>query len=398
MKRIYACGIEINRVRAVNDMKMISVIIPLFKGKKYVRKLLDNLNCCYQKQKLKNGCQMEVIFVNDDPEERPMDKDIFEGYGFTVHIIENERNCGIHYSRLRGLESAKGNYIHFLDQDDHIDEMYYISQLKYMPEYDVVICNGKYRKDRVIIYDKKTEDRIRDAEEYFSVLGGIVSPGQALIKKECIPCAWKENILTGNYCDDAFLWLMLKNEGRKFTVNKEILYYHSEDGNNASFQWTHTADALEEMYGVIEEKSLLKKIYEKRLQVCIQEKVKKHRQYAKLEQSFQKMLAGKERLKNYLNQNQINTLAVYGYGYYGKKFIKFMKECSIKVSYVLDKDAVAFVQNEWKIRTLEDELDTVDLIVITPILDFEIIKEKLSEKTDIKCMSLDKFCEFSVSQ
>lgn len=398
LKRILACSMAMNLDRAVTDMKMISVIIPLFKGKKYVKKLLDNLDQCYQKKELNNNYELEVIFVNDDPQEQKIDTEVLGDYGFQVFLINNERNYGIHYSRLKGLKAAKGNYIHFLDQDDYVDEMYYISQLPYLTEHDVVICNGKYRKDRVIIYDKKIENRITDAEEYFSVLGGIVSPGQALIKKECIPNAWKENVLTGNYCDDAFLWMLLKNEGIKFVVNKEILYYHNEDGNNTSFQWTHTAAALEEMYKVIEEKSLLERNYEKKLQVCIQEKVRKHRRYARLEENFQKMLDCKDGLKNYLKQNEIDTMAVYGYGYYGKRFIKCVKECCVKVSYVIDKDAAAFVQNEREVKTLEDELDRVDLIVITPILDYEVIKEKLNAKADMKCISLDEFCELAVSE
>lgn len=375
---------------------MISVIIPLFQGKKYVGKLLENLTSCYQKKELKNRCEMEIIFVNDDPREQKINNGFFESYEFTVYMIENEKNYGIHYSRIKGLEKAKGNYIHFLDQDDSIDEMYYTSQLDYMTECDVVICNGMYRENRLIIYDKKMEEQITDKEQYFSVLSGIVSPGQALIKKEYIPNAWKENVLTGNYCDDAFLWMLLKNEGMKFAVNKEVLYYHNENGNNTSFQWIHTADALEEMYRVIEQNALIKKNYENKLQVCIKEKVTKHRKFAQLEHNFNKMMSDKEQLKNCLKQSKINTLAVYGYGYYGKKFIKCMQECGIKVSYVIDKNASAFVQDEWKIKTLEDELDIVDLIVVTPVFGYLDIKEKISEKTGMRCLPLDRFCELAL--
>lgn len=373
-------------------MDSISVIIPLYKGERYVEKLLDNLRRCVRKKRKNENYQLEVIFVNDDPETEIKIKhsDVTE---FAVNMIQNEENQGIHYSRICGLQQAKGEYILFLDQDDYIEDRYFESQLAHIGDKNVVICNGKYRNDREIIYSREEAERIADLKDYFSTLSGIISPGQALIRRKCIPSVWMENILSGNYCDDAFLWLLLKNEGERFAINQEILYYHKEDGNNASFQWKHTADAIEEMYDVIEKKALLKEKNRLLLKACVQKKVQKHRQYAQTEQKLQEMLLKKEQIRDYLKQDEITSLAVYGYGVYGKKLLACLEEGNVQVAYVIDEHAGAFKQTRWQLKTMREKLEEVDLVVVTPIFAFEAIREQLSTKINSKCISLDEFCD-----
>ena len=374
------------------DMKKISVIIPLYKGERYIKKLIKCLLQCSSVLREIEDFQMEVIFVNDDPETK-INTEHFEISEFKVKVIQNEKNCGIHYSRVDGLRHAQGDYVLFLDQDDYINPEYFVSQFAHIGNDNVVICNGKYRNDREIIFNEKEAGRIADINDYFSTLSGIISPGQAIIRKNCIPKEWTENILLGNYCDDAFLWLLLKDKGEKFAINREILYFHNEDGSNTSLQWNHTAVALAEMYDVIEKKSLLKERNRLILKKCIQEKINKHTQYFWVEQKLQELYLKKMQLSKYMEQNEINTLAIYGYGVLGRKILSYLEDCNIKVEYVIDESAEAFEQDNWQIKTLKDQLDEVDLVVITPIFAFESIREELNKKIHAKCMPLNEFCD-----
>ena len=93
-------------------MDFISVIIPYYKKKKFIK---DTLRSIYS-QSYKN---FEVIIVYDQ-------KDIsdFNYIKSLVHldkrfkIINNKKNFGVSYSRNLGIKCAKGKYIAFLDADD----------------------------------------------------------------------------------------------------------------------------------------------------------------------------------------------------------------------------------------------------------------------------------------
>ena len=62
----------------------------------------------------------------------------------------------------------------------------------------------------------------------------IVSPGHCLIRKWAISKAWCENIITDNGGDDLFLWLLMFEEKKRFTVNFECEYKHVDTGINLS--------------------------------------------------------------------------------------------------------------------------------------------------------------------
>ncbi|MBM6840543.1 glycosyltransferase family 2 protein [[Clostridium] spiroforme] len=208
----------------------VSVIIPYYKGKKYLDSLLDMLDKNNQQQQY----QMEVIFVNDYPQETL----IIEGqHNYDVIVLNNEVNMGIHHTRVNGLNKAKGKYILFLDQDDQISENYLSSQLAHINDADVCISNGimESETEKHLIYkNKRSQDYLKKQIGFIKVRDLIVSPGQCLIKKESIPTFWKENFLTVNCADDYMLFLLMIDNKCKFAVNYDILYTHKYTGVNIS--------------------------------------------------------------------------------------------------------------------------------------------------------------------
>ncbi|WP_346316640.1 glycosyltransferase family A protein [Chitinophaga sp. YIM B06452] len=88
---------------------MISVIIPTFRRVDSLLKTLESLN----HQTSKN---FEVIVVNDDPS-RPLvlDESI---YTYPVRTINNDVNMGVGFSRNKGVQQSRFNWISFLDDDD----------------------------------------------------------------------------------------------------------------------------------------------------------------------------------------------------------------------------------------------------------------------------------------
>lgn len=208
----------------------ISVIVPFYKGQQYLDYLLEILD----KNNNLIDEKMEVIFVNDYPEEHLV---INNTYNFDVHVINNEVNVGIHHSRVNGLNQAKGKYILFLDQDDEITATCIKSQLEHIGNADLCIANGIMESDsesHLIYKNKRSQDYLKKQIGFIKVRDLIVSPGQCLIKKESIPEFWKHHFLTVNCADDYMLFLLMIDKKCEFAVNYDILYTHKYTGINIS--------------------------------------------------------------------------------------------------------------------------------------------------------------------
>lgn len=208
----------------------ISVIIPFYKGNQYLEYLLDILD---KNNNLINE-KMEVIFVNDYPDEK---LEINSFHDYDIHVVNNKENMGIHHSRVNGLNKAKGKYILFLDQDDEISEECIKSQLEHIGNADLCISNGIMESDKeshLIYKNKRSQDYLKKQIGFIKVRDLIVSPGQCLIRKESIPEFWKHHFLTVNCADDYMLFLLMVDRKCEFTVNYNVLYTHKYTGINIS--------------------------------------------------------------------------------------------------------------------------------------------------------------------
>jgi len=89
-------------------MERISVIVPVFHGRKYIDSMIAQIEkcavmCC-------GGYSLELLFVNDDPDE-PIGARASEKV--EIKVIETDVNRGIHGARVRGLERCTGDYVLF---------------------------------------------------------------------------------------------------------------------------------------------------------------------------------------------------------------------------------------------------------------------------------------------
>lgn len=93
------------------NMKLVSVIIPIYNSEKYLEECLDSIiNQTYR--------NLEILLVDDgstDSSALICDKYAQEDKRITVFHVENG---GVGRARNIGLENAKGDYIYFADSDD----------------------------------------------------------------------------------------------------------------------------------------------------------------------------------------------------------------------------------------------------------------------------------------
>ena len=97
-------------------MPLISVIIPIFNAERHIRKCIESVLA----QTYEN---FEIICIDDCSSDKT--KDIVSSLRLTdkrIKLISNRTNLGASASRNRGIKEASGDYITFVDADDHISK------------------------------------------------------------------------------------------------------------------------------------------------------------------------------------------------------------------------------------------------------------------------------------
>ena len=98
----------------VNKTIKITVILPVYNVGPYIGRCIASL----QDQTLSG---LEFIFVDDCSGDDSMAAvEAWAGRDERVCILHNECNRGAGYSRNRGIEAARGEYISFVDSDDYL--------------------------------------------------------------------------------------------------------------------------------------------------------------------------------------------------------------------------------------------------------------------------------------
>ena len=95
--------------------KKISIVVPIYKVEKYIKKCLSTLS----NQTYNN---IEIILIDDgSPDHSGQICDQFaEGRDDTIVI--HQENSGVSVARNKGIECASGDYIMFVDPDDWIED------------------------------------------------------------------------------------------------------------------------------------------------------------------------------------------------------------------------------------------------------------------------------------
>ena len=194
----------------------VSIIVPMFRGKKYLESILNQAALCAEAVA---ETDVELILYNDSPEEEICVKEA--EYPFRVKCFHSESNSGIHGARVHGLEQAAGEYVVFLDQDDRIAPSYLKKQLECIGASDAVVCRAIHN-NRLFYTNTHVFEKVITKDFMVRNRNPIISPGQVLLRKDAIPTLWKKCILQNNGADDYFLWLLMASEERTFSLNQEL--------------------------------------------------------------------------------------------------------------------------------------------------------------------------------
>lgn len=203
-----------NNVKA--QQTKVSVIIPVYNAERYLRQCVDSV----LSQTLR---ELEVILVDDGSVDRSGEIcDEYARANGRVRVI-HKQNGGAGFARNAGLESAKGEYVTFLDSDDYIDPDMYAVMYRRAKEAqaDICCCGMRRVKDGVILKTGDTvgTDRIyRGKEELRRVLLDFLGPE--------VSSAKEQRLLGASSCTALFSIKPIREYGLRFMSEREVL---SED-------------------------------------------------------------------------------------------------------------------------------------------------------------------------
>ena len=150
---------------------LVSIIVPVYKVEKYLDRCVESL----VNQTYKN---IEIILVDDgSPDNCPEMCDAWAQKDSRIVVIHKE-NGGVSSARNKGLESARGEWIWFVDSDDYV-ELFALEKLVPMTDNsDLIIFDT--RIDELYVKDDRFFDNY-----YFMYRFGF-GPCNKLYKKSII--------------------------------------------------------------------------------------------------------------------------------------------------------------------------------------------------------------------
>lgn len=119
----------------------ISIIIPVYNGEKYLKRCILSIE--------KNHfpiSEFEIICVNDGSKDSSVDILLKLNHKFKNIKIVDQKNQGIAATRNKGIKTARGKYLVFIDQDDYIDENYLQTYYQQISDEDCEIVMGAYAR------------------------------------------------------------------------------------------------------------------------------------------------------------------------------------------------------------------------------------------------------------
>ena len=207
-----------------NIKDLISVIIPYFKKKKFIKETIKSvLDQTYQ--------NFEIIIVYDDIDHQDLPYlNKIKNFDKRINLIINKKNMGAGISRNIAINYSKGNFIAFLDSDDIWKKSKLEKQVEFMKQNSLIVSHTSYD----IINNYKKIIKTRKARSFHAV-NDLLKSCDIGLSTVIISKKIKEldlqfpNLKTK---EDFVLWLsILKKNIPIIAFNKNLSYWRKLDNS-----------------------------------------------------------------------------------------------------------------------------------------------------------------------
>ena len=232
-------------------MKLVSIIIPYFKKKKYFNYTISSiLNQSYS--------NYEILIVCDDPgnkDELNYLLDLKRKHK-KIRVIINKKNLGAGLSRNKAIKSAKGFFVSFIDADDLWHKNKLKIQVNLMLKNNWNISHTSYK----IINEKNKFLGVRKAYNlnYPDLIKSCdIGLSTVLIKRELLKKFKFANLKTK---EDYILWLNLSKKNQFFGIDKILVSWRKSNNSLSSSTIRKLLDGYT-VYRVYLKKSILGSLF-----------------------------------------------------------------------------------------------------------------------------------------
>ena len=201
---------------------IISVIIPVYNTGKYLYNCIDSIiNQTYK--------ELDIILIDDGSSDGSGDVcDEYSRKDSRITVI-HQQNGGVSKARNAGLKVAKGDFYHFPDSDDYIDEDCYEYCLKLIDEYQCDILSFDYY---VTYSDKEVEHHFSDSvyglfdveESHRAVMTGSPFAWNRFFSKKAVSgISFREDIYRGE--DSLFVHECIEQIDKAYFDRRAMYHY-----------------------------------------------------------------------------------------------------------------------------------------------------------------------------
>ena len=204
--------------------RLVSVIVPYYKKKKYFYKAISSI----KSQSYKN---IEIIVIYDDESKADLNyiKKLSESKKFK--LIINKKNLGAGISRNKGIKKSKGFYIAFLDSDDFWLKDKLDHQIKFMEKNNISFSHTSYSiidSDGKDIGYRKVENNLNFKKLLKSCDIGLST---VVLKKKILGKCSFPDLSTK---EDFVLWLKLSQKHKLIGINKILTKWRKVENSLSS--------------------------------------------------------------------------------------------------------------------------------------------------------------------
>ena len=210
------------------DELLVSVIIPVHNGTKYVCQAIDSA--------LVQDVPLEILVIDDGSKDN-LDQ-VMERYRCEpkIRYLKNEKNIGVAATRNRGVSLARGSYIAFLDADDYWMKDKLKKQLALMKETNCVICSTARE---LMDMDGKLTGHIIPVKPQITygnlLLSNRINCSSVVIRTEV---AQEFPMHNDDSHEDYLMWLeVLRKYRTACAVNEPLLKYRISETGKSGSKW-----------------------------------------------------------------------------------------------------------------------------------------------------------------
>lgn len=203
--------------------KLLSIIIPVYNGEKYIDECLRSvLNQSYR--------ELEIIIINDGSTDNSYA--ILQEYAKKDKriILIDQQNCGSSLTRNNGIKHATGDYITFVDIDDHVEIDTYDKVMKKLTDDIDIICFGvscDYKKEKYSVIKKLTVGAYNKSDavielfnkDVFNAVWNKVYKKELIKDKDYFPSEFNQG-------EDLIFNCKVFKNAQKIILMSEVLYHY----------------------------------------------------------------------------------------------------------------------------------------------------------------------------